>query len=44
MAVVLANKHEKEAVEMRAALCETLMQLAETREDIVRQGLSRPCL
>ena len=35
MAVVLANKHEKEAVEMRAALCETLMQLAETREDIV---------
>ena len=35
MAVVLANKHEKEAVEMRAALCETLMQLAETRKDIV---------
>ena len=35
MAVVLANKHEKESVEMRAALCETLMQLAETREDIV---------
>ncbi len=35
MAVVLATKHEKENVEMRAALCETLMDLASQREDIV---------
>lgn len=34
MAVVLANKREKEAVEMRAALCETLMELAGQRKDI----------
>lgn len=35
MAVVLAANNEKETVEMRAALCETLLELAQTREDIV---------
>ena len=35
MALVLATTREKEKTEMRAALCETLVDLAASREDIV---------
>lgn len=35
MAVILAAENTKETVELRAALCETLLELAEKREDIV---------